>query len=186
MAKTRRQAATEILNQAAKGDRDSAAQLLPLVYEQLHARAEAYLRRENPGHTLQATALVHDAYSRLVDQSRVDWQGRTHFVAVAAQEMRRILVDHARARRAQKRGGGWNRVTLSEAVAEDGNAVDILDLDEALTELALLDPRLAKVIELRFFAGSSVKEVGEQLGIALSTVEKDWRLARAWLRNRLS
>ena len=172
---------TELLQRAARGDSDAAAEVVPLVYTQLRDRADAYLRREQAGHTLQPTALVHEAYVRLVGQRDVDWQGRTHFLATAAQEMRRILVDHARRRRSQKRGGSWERVTLSDATTPDGDEVELLDLDEALEALEALDVRLVRIVELRFFGGLTVQEIAEQLGLGVSTVEKDWRMAKAWL-----
>jgi len=161
--------------------------LMPLVYEELRRRASAYLRRERPGHTLQPTALVHEAYLRLVDQRRVAWQNRAQFFGVAAEMMRRILVDHARAKLTAKRSGMLSRVTLDPdvAVAQPVD-VDVLDLDSALDRLASVDARKSRIAELRFFGGLSLKETGEVLNVSLTTVERDWQVARAWLFDALS
>jgi len=181
-----REQLTEMLGRIKGGDREAANQLLPLVYDEFRALANHYLQQERRNHTLQPTALVHEAYMKLVDQSRVNWQGKSHFFAVAAQAMRRILVDHARARHRDKRGGGRARVELDEAVAlSPQRDEDVLALDEALERLAALDPRQAKVIELRFFGGLSVEEVAEALGVSKRTVEGDWTFARAWLAREL-
>jgi RNA polymerase sigma factor (TIGR02999 family) len=177
---------TEVLEQLKAGDSRAADRLLPLVYDEFRALARHYLAQERMNHTLQPTALVHEAYLKLVDQTRVDWQGRSHFFAVAAQAMRRILVDHARSRQREKRGGGRPRVTLDEAVAlSPQKDEDVLALDEALEKLAALDARQAKVVELRFFGGMSVEEVAEALGVSKRTVEGDWTFARAWLSREL-
>ncbi len=177
---------THILEQIKGGDRDAAKKLLPLVYDEFRALARFYLHQERVNHTLQPTALVHEAYMKLVDQTRVDWQGRSHFFAVAAQAMRRILVDHARSKNRDKRGGGRARVTLDEAVAlSPEKEEDVLALDEALEKLAKLDPRQAKVVEMRFFGGLSVEEAAEALGVSKRTVEGDWTFARAWLAREL-
>ena len=157
---------------------------LPEVYDQLRGLAEAFLRRERPDHTLQPTALVHEAYLRLAEQDRAAWNDSSHFQATAATMIRRILVDHARGHKAAKRGGDWHRVTLSEASDGTGD-VDLLELDEALVELAGLDERQARVVELRFFGGLGIKEAAAQLGVSPRTVDGDWRLARAWLHRRL-
>ena len=168
----------------------SPEQLVPIVYDELRRLAAYYLKSERPGQTLQATALVNEAYLRLVDQTRVEWQGRTHFFAVAAQAMRRILVDHARAKLRDKRGGGLQRVTfVDEAVpgiGSDHALEDIVALDEALTKLAEIDPRQAKLVEQRFFAGLSVEEAAEELGISKRTAEGDWTHAKAWLSRALA
>ena len=167
----------------------SAEELMPLVYDDLRRRARAFMSRERPGHTLQPTALVHEAYMKLVDQSRVNWRGRTHFFAIGAQAMRRILIDHARGYGREKRGGDWQRVTLSAPLksAESGLDLDeILNLDRALEKLAGLDERQAKVVELRFFAGLKMSEVAEVLGVSKRTVEDDWVHARAWLKHEIS
>ncbi len=161
-------------------------QLLPLVYAELRRVAAGYMRRERPGHTLQATALVHEAYIQLVDQTRVTWRNRAHFFAVAAQIMRRILVDHARAHRAQKRGGDARKLTLEETVGAFGQRDVALEaLDDSLTALAQLDARQARIVELRFFGGLTVDETAEVLGVSAPTVEREWRMARAWLYSQL-
>lgn len=178
---------TQVLEESSiHGHVKVAEQLLPLVYEELRSLADNYLRKERKNHTLQPTALVHEAFLRLVDQSRVDWKGRTHFFAVGASAMRRILIDHARSRGRGKRGGGWKRVVLDdlEAPPEFGE-VDSVVLDELLEELAGLDPQQARIVELRFFAGLKVKDVAEMLGVSKRKVEADWTHAKAWLRSRL-
>ena len=171
-------------------DPATAEELFPHVYDELRRLARGYMSRETPGHTLQPTALVHEAYLKLVDQTRVDWRGKTHFFAVGARIMRRLLVDHARERGAQKRGGGWRPVTLSDVLGPVGaDALDpeqLLDLDSALERLAEIDEREAKVVTLRFFGGLTVEQVADVLGVSKRTVENDWRHAQAWLRRRLS
>ena len=182
-----REDVTEVLEQLRGGDQRAADKLLPLVYDEFRALARHYLTQERANHTLQPTALVHEAYMKLVDQTRVDWQGRNHFFAVAAQAMRRILVDHARSRQRDKRGGGRARVALDEAIAlSPQKDEDVLALDEALEKLAQLDPRQAKVVELRFFGGLSVEETAEVLGISTQSVLRDWKLARAWLMREIA
>lgn len=178
---------TALLRAWSEGDPGARDRLMPLVYDELRRRAAACLRRERRSHTLQPTALVHEAYLRLVDQRRAVWQNRAQFLAVAAEMMRRILVDRARAHRAVKRSGRWARVTLDPALAAT-NAVDVrvLDLDTALTRLASFDPRRSRIAELRFFGGLSLEEAGEVLGVSLATVERDWQVARAWLFSELS
>jgi RNA polymerase sigma factor (TIGR02999 family) len=165
-------------------------ELLPLVYDELRLLAKRYLSRERPGHTLQATALVHEAYLRLVDQTRVDWQGRTHFFAVGARVMRNLLIDHARARGRVKRGGDLRRVTLAEGLTPsargDFDPEQLLALEESLERLARLDERQARVVELRFFGGLTVPEVAHLLGVSRRTVEGDWTHARAWLKRELA
>ena len=169
-----------------RGDLEARDRLMPLVYEELRRRARAYLRRECAGHTLQATALVHEAYLRLVGQDRAAWQNRDQFYGVAAQMMRRILVDHARAHKMAKRSGKWVRVSLAEAIAQQHPAdVDVLDLDSALSALAAFDARKSQVAELRFFGGLSLDETARALGISVATVEREWQAARAWLYARL-
>lgn len=178
------------LSGTGKVDRATADELFPVVYDELRRLAKGYMSRETPGHTLQPTALVHEAYLKLVDQTRVDWKGKTHFFAVGARVMRRLLVDHARKRSAAKRGAGWKAVTFSEALEPlGGEALDrerLLDLDAALVQLAEIDTREAKVVTLRYFGGLTVEEVAEVLGVSKRTVENDWRHAQAWLRLRLS
>jgi RNA polymerase sigma factor (TIGR02999 family) len=168
------------------GDRSALETLLPVVYSELHRQAERALRRESPGHTLQATALVHEAYLRLVDQDHARWQNRAQFLGVAAQLMRRVLVDHARARQAAKRGGAARCVTLSDAdVVTEAQGSDVLALHEALERLAALDPDQARLVELRYFVGMTIEETAEALGISPATVKREWAIARAWLRREL-
>ena len=184
---------TAIVSALGEDEADSPAtpeELLPLVYEDLRRRAALYMRRESPGHTLQPTALVHEAYLKLVDQSRVNWRGRTHFFAVGANVMRRLLIDHARGRGRKKRGRGWQRVTLAESLSPSKdpnlNVEELLSLNNALEKLSRLDERQAKVVELRIFAGLTVDEVAHLLGVSKRTVDDDWRHARAWLKRELS
>ncbi|HKF47740.1 MAG TPA: sigma-70 family RNA polymerase sigma factor [Terracidiphilus sp.] len=178
---------THLLHELKRGQREAEERLIPLVYGELHRIAAAYLRREAPDHSLQPTALVHEAYLRLNDIKEIDWQSRSHFFAVSATVMRRILVDHARANRARKRGDGWDAVSLNEAILPSPErAPEILALDEALNRLSGLDPRQARIVELRFFAGMSEEEIGEVLGISSRTVKRDWRVAKAWLFKELS
>jgi len=178
---------TRILEAAQQGDPTAADQLLPLVYDELRRQAARYLRRERAGHTLQTTALIHEAYIRLVDQKRVQWQNRAHFFGIAAQLMRRILVDHARSRHRVKRGGSDVRVSLAEAsLTVKARDLDVLAIDEALDRLAQVDERQAKVVELRFFSGLSVEETAEVLQISPATVKREWSMAKAWLHREIS
>lgn len=180
--------ATVILSAAAAGDVAAAEQLLPLVYAELRALAASHLRRQRQDHTLQPTALVHEAFLRLIDQAAANWKSREHFYAVAALAMRQILADHARRKRAAKRGGGgWQRVGMEQALdaALPGIDLDIVALDDALQALGKLDARKHRVVELRFFGGLSVDEVADVLGVSKTTVESDWRAARAWLNVEL-
>jgi len=169
------------------GDRDAVEKLMPLVYAELRRIAERQFRRERAGHTLQPTAVVHEAYFRLVDQTRVTWKNRGHFFAIAAQAMRRILIDHARAREADKRGGREDRVTLDVGIAspEPADDVDLLALDEALVRLKALDAPQAKIVELRFFGGLSIDETAEAMETSPSSVKREFRSARAWLFREL-
>jgi len=177
---------TEIL-QDWNGSNDAPARLMPFVYDELRRLAASYLRRERSDHTLQPTALVHEAYMRLVDQSRVQWQNRAHFYSIAAQMMRRILIDHARAHASDKRGGHERRLSLDEAaILPQERAADLIALDDALKQLAATDERKSRVVELRFFGGLSVKETAEVLGVHPATVERDWTVAKAWLYRELS
>jgi RNA polymerase sigma factor (TIGR02999 family) len=167
-------------------DREQAMHhLVPVVYEELRELARSHLRRERANHTLQPTALVNEAYLRVVDQHAADWRDRSHFFALAARLMRQILIDHARRRAAAKRGGDRRRVTLADVAHPERADVDLLALDEALEAFAALDARKAKVVELRYFGGLTMEEVAEALGVSLRTAESDWFLARAWLRTRL-
>jgi RNA polymerase sigma factor (TIGR02999 family) len=169
------------------GGGSAPADLMAVIYEDLHEIARRAMGQERQSHTLQATALVHEAYVRLVDQTRVDWQGRAHFLAVAAEAMRRILVDHARRRAAAKRGGGQLRVALDDGLraTEAPPDEDLLELDGAMHELAAVSARQARVVELRFFGGMEFLEIAAELGVSERTVKGDWRFARAWLRQRL-
>jgi RNA polymerase sigma factor (TIGR02999 family) len=168
------------------GDQSALEKLTPIVYSELHRLARRYMRRERPGHSLQATALVNEAYMRLVGYTRMRWQDRAHFFAVAAQVMRRILVEHAR-RHNLKRGGDVPHVSLDEAVLVGvDDDVDLVALDDAMTALARLDPRQAQVVELRFFGGLGVDETAEVLGVSPVTVKRDWRAAKAWLYRELA
>ncbi len=177
---------TALLNAWSAGDPSARDQLMTVVYQELRRRAAGQLRGERRGHTLQPTALVHEAYLRLVDQRRIVWQNRGQFFGVACQMMRRILVDRARAHRMAKRSGQWARVTLDEAVRSTPPVdVDVLDLDAALTRLAAFDPRKSQLAELRFFGGLSLQEAGEVVGISMATAERDWQAARAWLLKEL-
>ncbi|HKH44618.1 MAG TPA: sigma-70 family RNA polymerase sigma factor [Thermoanaerobaculia bacterium] len=169
------------------GNEQALARLMPLVYDELRRLAASYMRRERSDHTLQPTALLNEAYLRLIDQTRVAWQGRAHFFGIAARMMRRILMDHARQHRAAKRGSGGRKLPLDEAMQEPlRQDVDLLALDEALTRLEELDPRQSRVVELRFFAGLEVTEVAEVLGISPATVKREWAVARAWLHREIA
>jgi RNA polymerase sigma-70 factor (ECF subfamily) len=178
---------TQILGELCDGDSSAADRLLPVVYDELRMLARSFLRRERADHTLQPTALVHEAYLKLIDQASTDWKGKQHFMAIAAQAIRRILVDHARAHRAAKRGGGdWRRITLQGVPnLTQHDDLDFERLDTVLSELAKLNERQAKVVELRFFGGMSVEETAELLNVSERTVKGDWRFARAWLQNQL-
>ncbi len=182
-----RQDVTALLRAWSRGDADAGERLLPIVYGELRRQAARLLRRERRDHTLQPTALVHETYLRLVEQREADWKNRTQFFAVAAQAMRRILVDHARRHGARKRGGSWERIGLDESRrAWPGQPdVDVLALEEALGELGALDPAKVRLVELRFFAGLNLEETAAVLGVSESTVSREWRLARAWLFRRL-
>ncbi|MBI5864161.1 MAG: sigma-70 family RNA polymerase sigma factor [Planctomycetes bacterium] len=178
---------TRLLGDVVKGDPSAAARLLPLVYDELRSLAAAYFRRQPDDHTLQPTALVHEAYMRLVNHATAQWQDRAHFFAVAATAMRQILVNHALAQNAEKRGGGRTRIALAEDLAPTSQReFDPIALDEAIKKLAALDARKASVVDLRFFGGLSVDEAAVVLNVSKTTVEADWRLARAWLSKELS
>jgi len=180
-------AVTETLALWRSGDPEALNRLMPLVYRELRRLAAGFLRREYRYQTLQTTALVHEAYIRLVDQTHTDWKSRAHFFGVAAQLMRRILVDHARTHQAEKRGGGAIAISLHEEMARvKERDVDLLALDEALDRLAGMDPRQSSIVEMRYFAGLSIHETAEALGISHATVEREWHIARAWLYNEIS
>jgi RNA polymerase sigma factor (TIGR02999 family) len=177
---------TQLLLEWTGGDRAALDRLMPLVYGELRRLAAGYLGRERRDHTLQPTALVHEAFLRLVDQQRIEWQGRAHFLALAATLMRQLLIDHARKHRAAKRGSGGPRLTLLEGdLAAEPRDVDLLDLDRALSALAALDSRQARVVELRYFGGMTIEETAEVLEVSPATVKLDWSLARAWLLREL-
>lgn len=178
---------TLLLNQIGNGDSSAPEQLLSLVYDELRKLASGYLKNERQDHTLQATALVHEAYIRLVDWENVSWQNRSHFFAVSAQVMRNILVDHERKKKAEIHGGNLQKLVLAEAISfSDQTEVDLVDLDDALKELAKLDTRQAKIVELRFFAGLTIEETAHALDVSTMTVSRDWNFAKAWLYRRLN
>lgn len=178
---------TGLLREWADGSRKAVDELIPLVYPELRRIARARLRRERRGHILQTTALINEAYLRLVDQTRTPWESRSHFFAICARMMRRILVDHARRRQAEKRGGDLQRVTFDDEVASAGGdaAVDVVVLDRALEGLAELDPRQARIVELRYFGGMTIEETATAVGVSPATVKRDWATARAWLRRKI-
>jgi RNA polymerase sigma factor (TIGR02999 family) len=177
---------TQLLMDWSRGDESAVAKLFPLVYGELHRLASAYMRRERKDHTLQTTALVHEAYLRLVDQHNLNWQTRAHFFAVAARVMRNILVDYARGRGRAKRGAGLPELPLAEvAVMSDERVDELIAVDVALNTLAAIDPRKSKVFELRYFGGMSVDEAAEAMRVSPATVARDWRMARAWMRREL-
>lgn len=178
---------TQALNRLSAGDSTALDRVLPMVYDQLRGIARRELRRERPDHTLSATALVHETYLKLVQLERVSWQGRAHFFAACANEMRRILISYARMKKADKRGAGAEHVPLDNAfAAATERPAELVALDEALTRLAVLDERQARVVEYRFFAGMDVNETAEALGVSPATVKRDWTAARAWLNRELS
>jgi RNA polymerase sigma-70 factor, ECF subfamily len=177
---------TELLLAVSEGWREALDQLIPLVYDDLRRIAAAQMRREAAGQSLQATALVHEAYVRLVDQRQVQWRNRAHFFGVAASLMRRILVDHARARLADKRGGGFERVTLAGDEATESPPIDVLALHESLQRMATFSPRQERIVELRYFAGLTIEEAAEVIGISQATLVREWTIAKAWLRADLS
>jgi len=178
---------TQLLIDCSNGNQDAFKQLFPLVYEELRRLAHRYMTHERPGHTLQTTAVVHEAYLRLIDQKHVQWQNRAHFFAIASQMMRRILITHAQSHAYAKRGGGAVKVSLDEvAVLSQERASDLIALDEALKALTAIDPRRSQVVELRFFGGLSNQEIAEVLKISPNTVMRDWNVAKAWLYREMS
>jgi len=178
---------TQLLRDWGNGDQAAREQLMNLVYGELHKLAHKYMRGERPGHTLQTSGLVNEAFMKLVDQRDVRWQNRAHFFGIAAQMMRRILVDHARTRTSEKRGGSGRAVSLEEAlIVSSERSAEVVALDEALNLLAEMDERKSKVVELRFFGGLSIEETAEVLGVSQGTVMRDWTLAKAWLRREIT
>ena len=178
---------TQLLIEWRDGDETALEQLMPLVYEELRRLAHYYMRRERPGHTLQTSALINEAYIRLVDHKGMRWQNRAHFYGVAAQAMRRVLVDHARSRGYAKRGAGVRDLELDEAATvAQKQATELVALDDALTDLATIDPRKATIVEMRYFGGMSVDETAEAIGVSSITVMRDWRTAKAWLLRAIS
>ena len=178
---------TQLLVAWGNGNQEARDELMPLVYEELRHLAHRYMGRERAGHTLQTSALVNEAYLRLIDQNDVHWQNRAHFFGIAAQMMRRILVDYARKRRYDKRGGDARTVPLDDAmIVSDERAADVVALDDALKSLAELDPRKSQIVELRFFGGLSIEETAEVLAVSPGTVMRDWTLAKAWLRREMT
>jgi len=178
---------TVLLRNWAGGDQNALDQLTPVVYDELRRLAASYMRRERQDHTLQSTALVNEAYLKLVDQKNVVWQNRAHFFGIAAQMIRRILVDHARAHKAEKRGGGLGVLSLDEAIGvPEKRDVEILALHDALTRLGELDEQQARIVELRFFTGLSIEETAEVVGVSPATVKREWAAARAWLFREIS
>jgi RNA polymerase sigma factor (TIGR02999 family) len=175
---------TQLLISWSNGRREALEDLMPLVYEDLRRVAAGYMRQESAGHALQPTALVHEAYVRLIDQKQDKWRNRAHFFGVAASMMRRILVDHARRRRAEKRGGNWERVTLSEneAAADGAREIDVLALHESLERLATFDPQQERIFELRYFGCLKIEETADVVGVSPATVVREWTIAKAWLR----
>jgi RNA polymerase sigma factor (TIGR02999 family) len=176
---------TTLLQQWSSGQEQALDRLLPQIHDELRKLAASYLRRERPDHTLQPTALVNEAFLKLVDQRAAKWQNRAHFFGIAAQAMRRILVDHARAHAASKRGGAMRRVPLDDAMLGRPVDVDLLDLDEALTRLAAMDPQQSRIVELRFFGGLTMEETAEVMHISPATIGREWRMAKAWLSAEL-
>jgi len=177
---------TLLLTQMQRGDDRAGEKAIALVYSELHRIASRELRREKPGHLLQTTALIHEAYTRLIGSDGLEIQNRTHFFAIASQQMRRVLVDYARANHAQKRGGGAAQVALDQVQAGfDPHTVDLVALDESLRELERIDPRAARVVEMRFFGGYKDPEIAEALGVSVPTLRRDWEFARSWLFDRM-
>jgi RNA polymerase sigma factor (TIGR02999 family) len=177
---------TQLLIECQNGNREALDRLMPAVYRELRALARRHLSHERPDHTLQSTALVHEAYLKLVNQKEAQWQNRAHFFAIAAQSMRRILIDHARRRKRAKRGSEPTQITLTEELSvSEPSQVDALALDSALTSLERLDPQQGRIVELRFFGGLTIEETAEVMGISTGTVKREWRVAKAWLYQRL-
>ena len=179
---------TQMLIELTDGNKEVVNQILPHIYDELRKLASSYLRKERSNHTLQPTALVHEAYMKLIDQNRVKWQNRAHFFGIAAQVMRRILMDHARKHQADKRGGEFEKLPIEEEiliVSQDKSA-ELIALDEALEELAKIDPDKARIVELRYFGGLSIEETAEVMGVSIPTVNRHWKMAKAWLYSQVS
>lgn len=179
---------TQMLKAWSGGDREALDKLIPVVYDHLRRQAASYLRRERVDHTLQASALINEAYLRLIEQHSMNWQNRDQFFAVAAQMMRRILVDHAKGKHREKRGGSMIKVTLGKAMeveAGSGRGMDLIALDEALKRLGAIDEQQSRIVELRYFSGLSIEQTAKVLGISPATVKRDWRMAKAWLRREI-
>ena len=183
---TDRGGVTELLHLARAGDQQAASDLIPLLYRELHTLADRAMRAERQNHTLQPTLLVHEAYLQLLPNDKIDWQNKAHFLALASNTMRRVLVDHARSAKAEKRPGGHQQVELNSRVQIGEQVPDVLDLNNALENLAKFDERLASIVEMRFFAGMSFEEIAETLGISLRTAKREWALAKAWLHTELT
>jgi RNA polymerase sigma factor (TIGR02999 family) len=179
---------TQMLIELTDGNRDVVDQILPHIYDELRRLAGSYLRRERSDHTLQPTALVHEAYMKLIDQNRVKWQNRAHFFGIAAQVMRRILMDHARKHTAEKRGGDADLIPLEEEIliVSQDKSSELLALNDALDELAKIDPEKARIVELRYFGGLSIEETAEVIGVSVPTVNRHWKMAKAWLYSELA
>ena len=178
---------TNMLLDLSNGKRDVLDQLLPIIYDELKRIAASYLRRERSDHTLQPTALVNEAYMKMIDITQVSWQNKAHFIGVAANQMRRILVDHARHHNAQKRGGEFHILTLNEEIDKaDEQSTELIELDDALNELARMDPIKAQIVELRYFGGLTMDEAAEVLGVSTITVKRHWKMTKAWLYGRLA
>lgn len=182
---TRQQDTTELVTRLSEGDQNAADQLLPVVYEELRTLAGALMRQERSDHTLQATALVNEAYLRLVDQSRVDWQGESHFRAIAARMMYRVLADYARSRKCKKRNGEWKRVALSDAVISDTRCVDVLEFHDVLDRLRELNEQHFEIAQYRLLGNMTMKHTAEALGIPYRTAQREWQMAKAWIRQEL-
>ena len=179
---------TQMLLELTDGNEEVVNQILPHIYDELRRLASSYLRRERSNHTLQPTALVHEAYMKLIDQSRVKWQNRAHFFGIAAQVMRRILMDHARKHTAEKRGGDAEVLPIEEEIliVSHDKSAELVALDDALNQLAEMDERKAKIVELRYFGGLSIEETAEVLGVSVPTVNREWRMAKAWLYSEIA
>jgi RNA polymerase sigma-70 factor, ECF subfamily len=176
---------TQLLDQLGRGHSEAMAELIPLLYHELHKLARHHLGVERSDHTLQPTALVHEAYLRLAGQQRVHWQNRVHFFGIASQLMRRILVDYARSRHAEKRGGLSRRISLDDLVVSDERAIELIALDDALSSLAVIDPQQSRIVELRFFGGLTIEQTAQSVGVSPATVKRDLNVAKAWLHREI-